>query len=395
MINRCVYKSLIFLLPYILVLFCLMLLPVSAAELPRPEEGMAVGTASYECDGGYSKSKVEFAVTVRFWNVGSNGGPQFQPIVATLSRQPTKECSLGGTEFTGIFSGGPYGTVKNVTAGDWKMTVGEQYVTLTWWNGSVARIPIQRPEIFTKYDWTPGAAKSKIEDSGAGFSNLFGQVEVNMPNEDGTYDEENWQYAKLDGRSFPVGTHIKTSKNSGGIISFADMTTFHLKPGTEIIISSPAADPDNPLRLLAGEILTNVKKMMKDGSMQIEMSQAVAGIKGTTFVLSENGETSVLKVIEGTVEYRSKATNASEMVPAGQMVIADKDGLQIAKAFNINEENKSWEDFFEKTAVPKSDDTNKNEDGNGVSMYVFLTLSIFTLIGGAWYVLKKRKHKDF
>jgi hypothetical protein len=62
--------------------------------------------------------------------------------------------------------------------------------------------------------------------------------------------------------------------------------------------------------------------MVKDGSMEIEMSQGVAGIKGTIFVCEEDGQTSTLKVIEGSVVFTDRATGEQTTVAGGEMISA-------------------------------------------------------------------------
>jgi hypothetical protein len=93
---------------------------------------------------------------------------------------------------------------------------------------------------------------------------------------------------------------------------------------------------------LAGNLWVNVKKMLKDGSMEIEMSQAVAGIKGTILVLEERDGISTVKVIKGKVAYESTATGATKMVKAGQELEADADGLGAKARFNVKREKASW-----------------------------------------------------
>jgi tellurite resistance-related uncharacterized protein len=94
---------------------------------------------------------------------------------------------------------------------------------------------------------------------------------------------------------------------------------------------------------VAGNLWANVKKMVKDGSMEVEMTQAVAGIKGTTFVLSDDGTHSTLKVIEGTVAYTSKTDDKTTLVSTGEMEIADTSGSHPKQAFDVTSETKSWD----------------------------------------------------
>jgi len=69
------------------------------------------------------------------------------------------------------------------------------------------------------------------------------------------------------------------------------------------------------------------------------MSQAVAGIKGTTFVLSENKSQSSIKVIEGSVAFTSKSTGQTEMINGGETITADKNGLGPKTTFDAAAEN--------------------------------------------------------
>jgi hypothetical protein len=204
-----------------------------------------------------------------------------------------------------------------------------------WWDDQTSLTPM------------PEVVNSKLEDSGVHFSDLAGQVEVLFPigldkagNE--VYDEEDWHYAKLN-MALPVGTKIKTYGKSRTILSFSDMTTFKQKPYTILIMPS-ASSKDNQWKILYGNIMANVKKMLKDGSMQVEMSQAVAGIKGTIFVLNDDGKTSTLKVLEGTVAFTAKSDGSSIMVSAGEMASADANGLGEKQSFDIAAENAQWAD---------------------------------------------------
>jgi hypothetical protein len=134
-----------------------------------------------------------------------------------------------------------------------------------------------------------------------------------------------------------VDDHVKTGEDSSAIIGFADMSTFLLKSESEIVITQPPSK-DSKIGLVAGNIWVNVKKMMVGGTMEIDMSQAVAGIKGTTLVCEETGSSSVLKIIDGTVSFMSKKTGAVVLVPAGQMVTATANGLGPITPFDITAE---------------------------------------------------------
>ncbi len=250
-------------------------------------------TGSWATDGDVrlNNEKIE-----TFRAPDSNGAPGWsfspKPVVVTI----TDEIRANGFSVS-VFLG-----YASSAAAD------EIWVTVTGLKGnppSTNPIPIVAPLV-------PPAVT--FPDSGARFSDLSGQVEVLIPKgymADGEpdWDEEAWTIAKLD-MTLPEGTRIKTSDRSTVILSFADMTTFSMKPETEIYLSKPQAKPGQ-FKLLGGQLWINFKRMIKDGSMEIEMGQAVTGIKGTTLVLEDDGTSSTVKVIEGTVEFTSKATGES------------------------------------------------------------------------------------
>jgi ferric-dicitrate binding protein FerR (iron transport regulator) len=137
------------------------------------------------------------------------------------------------------------------------------------------------------------------------------------------------------------GTWIRTEGDSYAIISFADMTTFFMKPFTTVFIEY-GPEHQTKLEILAGNVWGNIKKMMKDGSMNVTLNQAVAGAKGTTFVVEENGQVSTLKVIEGAMTFTSIATGETVEVTTGQMVSASAAGPSAITPFDAAQEVVAW-----------------------------------------------------
>lgn len=170
------------------------------------------------------------------------------------------------------------------------------------------------------------AKKAGRKDSGAGFSDINGQVLI-CPHSENPEDEDNWEEAKLTSVIF-VYDHIKTGDGSSAIIGFADMSTFIMRPNTEIMISSPPK-PKSKLALVWGNIVINFKKMLKDGSMDIEMNQCSGGIKGTKLECWDTGDTSRIAVYEGIVEVVSKSTGQTVVLHPGQEVTATTNGFDL------------------------------------------------------------------
>jgi hypothetical protein len=73
------------------------------------------------------------------------------------------------------------------------------------------------------------------------------------------------------------------------------------------------------------------------------MNQAVAGIKGTTLVLSDDGKISTLKVIEGEVVFISKFDDKKITVGGGSMVSASNIGLGGVEIFDVVNEIDDWD----------------------------------------------------
>lgn len=210
-------------------------------------------------------------------------------------------------------------------------------------NGNLDVTPA--PDKVVWIEGNPVTIVSPAQDSGVKFSDLAGEVEINIClgyDADGkeVYDPEAWDSAELDS-SIPIGSHIKTQENSSAILSFADMTTFVMKPETEIVISNPSAK-DSQLKLLGGQLWINIKKMMKDGSMDIEMSQAVAGGRGTIFVCEETGTSSKVSVLESKVIFTSKVDGSWEEVLPGETLTATSKGLGRIEPFDVTAEAEAW-----------------------------------------------------
>ena len=173
-------------------------------------------------------------------------------------------------------------------------------------------------------------------NSGIRVSDLYGEVTIRRGD-----NEDVWNLLEI-GSIIYVGDHIKTAGDSGCILSMLDMTTFHIKPESEIIVTVPSGQ-DSKLDLLLGNIYANVKEIITHGTMEVEMNQAVAGIKGTTFICEETGSKSTLKVLEGKVNLTSKITGKTVSVGAGEMVVSDATGSLNKSTFNIAQEAKEWD----------------------------------------------------
>lgn len=227
-------------------------------------------------------------------------------------------------------------------------------ITGTWaqlWDGTVVYAGTFQVENIGGTN--PAATKPSIKqenpdpsDSGCRFSAMTGQVEVFFP---GAAD---WKLAKLD-TVIPIGTRIRTQEDSSAILNFKDLSTFVLKADSEVVVITPP-EKESKIKLVAGNIWANIKQIVNEGSFEIEMNQAAASIKGTTFVCAVKADgTSTLKVIEGKVEFTGKADGKMVVVEGGNMVSADQKGLGNLEKFDTAKEIELW-DKVKNEATPKS-----------------------------------------
>ncbi len=192
---------------------------------------------------------------------------------------------------------------------------------------------------------------TKRRDSGSRFSDLSGQVEVFRYD----YEKQEWDEQGDVCKMHMVlyaDDKIVTGEDSEAVISFSDMTTFHMRAESAIILDPPP-ERDSKITLLVGKILINIKKMIKDGTMETHMSQAVLGIKGTMLVCRETGTASEVSVLEGVVEMRHRATGRVQSIKAGQTLVATTTGFSPIREFDVGKESALWPESTKSRTTPK------------------------------------------
>jgi hypothetical protein len=203
---------------------------------------------------------------------------------------------------------------------------------------------------------------------------LHGHVEVRQNDEDDDASILAWS-----GMELYHNDRVKTLRRSGCIISFADMTTYVMKEDTTIVLDI-ANEKVSKIGILAGTIWTNFKNMVeKDGALEIEMAQAVAGIKGTTLICEERDGVSIVKVFEGTVEVTAKATGKSVMVNSGEMLSTDSTGKGTLTMFDMEAELAGWEPYVQQVTAEAMDEADRKSGGFPV---VIVIVAVVLLAAG-------------
>ena len=174
----------------------------------------------------------------------------------------------------------------------------------------------------------------------------------------------------------------------------AIFTFYMLKPETEIVVKQPPqGSGGSSMKIILGKLWSNTKKLWNEGHIEIETSQAVAGIKGTTYVLEVDADKTVLKVIEGTVALTSKSTGQTIDVAGGQQATADSKGLSEVVAFDTSIEQATWDKISSPVAETEKDFKKSNDS--------ILTVSVIAtgvVIVAAFLLLvyrTKKKNRNF
>lgn len=180
------------------------------------------------------------------------------------------------------------------------------------------------------------AKDPKRQDSGVRFSSIWGEVSV-KPNDE---DDDSYEFAEMDMVLYN-GDRIRTIEKSGAILSFPNLSTFELGEDSAIILDV-GDDKHSVISLAMGKIWVNVKKMVLNGTLDVEMQQVAVGIKGTVFICEEDGKTSRVKVLEGRVALTPHGKGTT-LVSAGEEASVTNGKLSHGSSLDIEAEIRTWD----------------------------------------------------
>lgn len=237
---------------------------------------------------------------------------------------------------------GSFSTVWNIV--DWRYAylanIPNNYYGV--WND--VQIPIEE-KMFE--EWMNKLVDPPCRDSWIRFSDYNWEVTYWLDVE----DRDSFNIAELDA-ILCVDTIISTWDDSTCVLSLADMTTFKMKPNSDIILSNPKEE--SKVELIGWKILVNIKRMFKGQSIDVKMSQAMAWARWTIFELEETWTESKIKVFEWAVEFTSNSTWEKSLVWLWETQGAtsewllektSKDDKEVFK--KINKERQEWEKIKE------------------------------------------------
>ena len=187
----------------------------------------------------------------------------------------------------------------------------------------------------------PAFSADKV-DSKIRFNDFYGEVKI-RPNAE---EDDSYEFVDLDTVIYE-DDRIKTEEDSGAILGLEDMSTYVIKPETVLIIHTEEGNVSK-IEMLAGTMWCNFKKMAEGKSLEIEMSQCVAGINGTTIIAEDNGFESRFSVTKGKSTVTSKINGIEVVVEEGQTVVMDNKGNVLRKELDPEQE-KTFKEELDKS----------------------------------------------
>ena len=187
----------------------------------------------------------------------------------------------------------------------------------------------------------PAFSADKV-DSKIRFNDFYGEVKI-RPNAE---EDDSYEFVDLDTVIYE-DDRIKTEEDSGAILGLEDMSTYVIKPETVLIIHTEEGNVSK-IEMIAGTMWCNFKKIAEGKSLEIEMSQCVAGINGTTIIAQDNGNESTFSVTKGKSTVTSKINGIEVVVEEGQTVVMDNNGNVLRKELDP-EIQKSFQEDLDKS----------------------------------------------
>jgi len=176
-------------------------------------------------------------------------------------------------------------------------------------------------------------------DSQIRFNFIGGLVEISSQSDNGIWRPTVKQ------QTIYVGDRIRTCADASAILQQQDMHTIVLKADTEIVIETPPAR-ESRITLVTGHIWFNAKKMFLDGSLKIEMGDAVVEVKGTNITCSREGsgndEAAGITAFRGQADLFIPGTGEHFIVEEGQQ-ISIRGGQATRNEIDIQQQQSQWQ----------------------------------------------------
>ena len=190
------------------------------------------------------------------------------------------------------------------------------------------------------------------------------------------------------------GMRIRIKAGGGIRLISSELQAWTFEAQDDAVIRIPEVTEKSNLMMALGRTWVNAKTLIVDGTFDFYMTQTVAGIKGTTFILEEDGTTSTIKLLEGSIE--AKPNNSPPVALTAGQSITVKDGKAAkVQQFSPAKELEGWSAesqqriyaFLETEGIQLSDDIQTPK----TYIYIGVLVVAALLAGGAALVLKRNR----
>ena len=277
-------------------------------------------------------------------------GPDSHNVIVIQVRFTKKDGSLAAPEKKEIFKDGSGSLKIQVPEGTEEVSASIRYLSskrltcyVTWYVRAGAPTTIvpgpsaeQPITIDCNCDYIRSDIGYNIIDSHIRFNDFYGEVKM-RPN---WLEDDSYEFVDLDSPIYEC-YRIKTEEDSGAILGLEDMSTYVIKPESIIIIKNEEKKK-NKFLMIMGNMWANVKKLAEGKTLEVEMSQCVAGISGTIVAYEEKNGVSSVYLFAGKVDVTSKKTKKKQVLQPGQTTSVGKDGKIVVKKFNIEQGAKKF-----------------------------------------------------
>ncbi|MDZ4726627.1 MAG: lipoprotein LipL45 [Leptospira sp.] len=153
-------------------------------------------------------------------------------------------------------------------------------------------------------------------------SNDLSAVVVFAVGESKIQHADNTQEKAQLGTALKAGDHVVTGDSGKVDVQFPDGSSIRISPKSVIDFSklsqNSAGTSQTEIALVSGKVFAKVNKAKKDDDFTVVTPTAIAGVRGTSFIVeSETGKPSKVKVVDGSVAF-------SNRVPALEKLSAEE-----------------------------------------------------------------------
>ncbi len=139
-----------------------------------------------------------------------------------------------------------------------------------------------------------------------------------------------------EGKTLPVkvndlirkGDRLRTLADGSMSVQLSTGALFRMNPGTEVVLQDLVRDASGlrvQLDVKKGELASKLDKLAKGDSYKVQTPTAIAGVRGTEFIVDVSAAVSQASVLvnDGSVSVQDPKSGSEQVCPSGSKIVAD------------------------------------------------------------------------